>query len=1161
MSKTDPRRPSTSSFEMRPQLSQQDKDAQNLDYYSLLCFAFAFSGIVMKYKICIWMSLLMCCASLANQKTADGGIRAMTSSVSLSVMGLIMSNFEYLNNPFHLPTTMPSTEMKVKLSSSLAYNASNNNAFNRDESLSFIRAFNDTFAEAAKVSQENNRDEIMTWMSNKNMRITFVNGIAYRVEPDGLKIILMDKEQVKTVIQEAHDAVYNAHNGFPATYLRLRGQYYFKRMYSLIKDYVSSCPICLENKSEWKHGMLQSLEIPLNTWLDISMDYLKMPDGLIRKWGVEIKVDCVLIDCCLTAVILVDEIFRLHGVPLSIVCDRDPKFTSGMWKEWMRLLARNMIYVTSHSPEVSNNRFFCDQEIAAIKVKLYDLVLEKKVVKKEKPVTDAEKSRKYDQLEAIKKESKKLTKRMEELEDQKKSRPSTSPPITGYNNIIISIAHVDSIVIDDSNDDHVIDLDDFDFGDDYDNDYQMADNNDDGGNDYYDQSASLSRSTGGYSGTSTSGYNAPPRDLPVTASADNSKWAGSFRWSNEIDRVNKDRFGNRTWRQNQREIINASMDGKDVFVLMPTGGGKSLCYQIPAALSDGITIVVSPLVSLIFDQVSLLESINYPAKALTGSSSQEDVFEIYRDMGRDTPETKLLYLTPEKIVQSERIMQLFESLYERGKFTRVVIDEAHCVSQWGHDFRPDYKRLGMLRTKFPNLPIMALTATATERVKTDVIMNLNMRNSVVFKQSFNRPNLRYFVIKKSSKIIDNMADIIKNNYPGKSGIVYCLSRSDCEKVSQELINKGFKAGYYHANMEPANRSKVQEGWMKDRIKIIVSTIAFGMGINKPDVRFVFHHSLPKSLEGYYQESGRAGRDGLNSHCVLFYSYGDKFRIDNMIQSSNNVREGRDNLTKYLGEQFDKNMCNKTCDNCSSTEPIVQKDVTESAKKILKIIQQVRSEAIGHIVDIFKGSKNQKVLSRKHQELSEHGAGKAIDKDEVERIIHELVFKSIVTEVVSTSPYGGAIAQVRAGPKADTLLRGGVKIILSFRTEKKGKGVVSEVLASPKETISRDLEKFRQYLTDVNAQIAEEAKTAPIHVLQEASIRDMAEKRPRVMKDLEDISGFGSGKRDKYGKQFLIAINKYLEGKASKGDDEKKRKVVDTTPKSDKVARTIKKNKP
>lgn len=492
-------------------------------------------------------------------------------------------------------------------------------------------------------------------------------------------------------------------------------------------------------------------------------------------------------------------------------------------------------------------------------------------------------------------------------------------------------------------------------------------------------------------------------------------------WSKDLLRAFKDRFRLEGFRHNQLEAINATLDGQDAFVLMPTGGGKSLCYQLPAVINTGktrgVTIVVTPLLSLMQDQVDHLTSRGIVAKSFNGDMARSEKQDILESFKMRNPEhhVQLLYVTPEMINKSTAFLNGLQTLYRNNKFARLVIDEAHCVSQWGHDFRPDYKEIGQVRQQFPGVPIIALTATATHNVMMDVKHNLSMNDCKVFSQSFNRANLNYEVRPKVKQSVETIADLINDQYRGKTGIVYTLSRKQTEQIAKKLCDHGISAKHYHAAMAAHEKIQVQRDWQSGRVKVVVATIAFGMGIDKPDVRFVVHQYLPKSLEGYYQETGRAGRDGLPSDCYLFFSHGDIFQLRKFIDDSDgnaaqkdrqkemlnrvvmfceNTRDcRRSQLLHYFGETFPSGKCGKTCDNCRNAFPHETEDRTELAKAVLEAVMYYKRLTMIQCTDVLLGKKKDKDEELQHF----HGAAKNLQKYEIFRIINSLAAERALGE--------------------------------------------------------------------------------------------------------------------------------------------------------------------
>ncbi|EXJ75786.1 uncharacterized protein A1O5_00293 [Cladophialophora psammophila CBS 110553] len=544
-----------------------------------------------------------------------------------------------------------------------------------------------------------------------------------------------------------------------------------------------------------------------------------------------------------------------------------------------------------------------------------------------------------------------------------------------------------------------------------------------------------------------------------------------YPWSKEVYSTLRKIFHLQEFRHNQLEAINATLGGKDAFVLMPTGGGKSLCYQLPAVVQSGrtagVTIVVSPLLSLMQDQVDHLQKLHIQAVLVNGQTSNEHRNYILQALRSNEPEkfVQLLYVTPEMLNKSEVFFKVFLDLNKRSLLARIVIDEAHCVSQWGHDFRPDYKAVGEVRRRFKNVPVMALTATATENVKVDCMHNLGMDGAEVFTQSFNRPNLTYEVRPKGSKqaVLGSIARLIEESYKGQAGIIYCLSRRTCEDVAKQLQEEyNIRARHYHAGLDAAERIHIQKEWQAGVYKIIVATIAFGMGIDKPDVRFVVHHTIPKSLEGYYQETGRAGRDGGRAGCYLYYGYGDTTSIKRMIEKGDgdwqqkerqkhllrNVVQfcenrsdcRRQQVLGYFNEHFKREDCNDTCDNCNSTSTFETQDFSEHAKNAIRIVQQVSREQVTllHCVDVYRGGKNKKISELQHTKLREYGLGADLARGDVERLFYRLISEDALVEYNKVNTAGFATQYVKPGPRAPEFETGRVTLSMQVLVSPRGK---------------------------------------------------------------------------------------------------------------------------
>ena len=590
----------------------------------------------------------------------------------------------------------------------------------------------------------------------------------------------------------------------------------------------------------------------------------------------------------------------------------------------------------------------------------------------------------------------------------------------------------------------------------------------------------------------------------------------------------KKHFGYDHFRPLQQEIIRDALARRDVFVLMPTGGGKSLCFQLPALIRDGLTIVVSPLISLMKDQVDALQTSGIPATYLNSTLNREEAKARWRGLHRG--EYRMLYVAPERL--------MLETFLERAlnwNIAQFAIDEAHCISEWGHDFRPEYRELKKLRKHLPDVPLMALTATATERVRADIIKELQLRDPRCYVASFNRPNLTYRVVPKSAPY-DQLLAFIRSR-PNDSGIVYCASRKSTDSLARNLTEDGVSAKPYHAGLTAAHRTKHQESFLRDDVRVVTATIAFGMGINKPNVRFVVHYDLPKNLESYYQETGRAGRDGLPSECVLLFSPGDVAKqlhfIDEKSESEARIARAqlrqmvhyaetrecrRMTLLEYFGEKFGQQPCD-ACDNC--LQPRETFDGTVHAQKFLSCVYRIHARhgfgfGLGHVVDVLRGADTEAIRQRNHNALSTYAIGSELKRGEWQAIGRELLRLGLI----ECAP--GKFATLSLTPAGLEALRKRTPIILTKQID------IAEKPAPTRRGAIECDETLFERLRDLRRKLADERNVPAYIIFSDVSLREMARSYPTSTDEFRRIPGVGEQKLRNFAEPFLSEIKSHLD---------------------------------
>ena len=592
-------------------------------------------------------------------------------------------------------------------------------------------------------------------------------------------------------------------------------------------------------------------------------------------------------------------------------------------------------------------------------------------------------------------------------------------------------------------------------------------------------------------------------------------------------------FGFTSFKGEQEAVVQSVLDGRDTFVIMPTGGGKSLCYQLPALMSEGTAIVVSPLIALMKNQVDLLRSFggeNGVAHFLNSSLTRAEAARVKEDIVAGT--TKLLYVAPESLTKKENVEFLSDI-----KISFFAIDEAHCISEWGHDFRPEYRRLRTIFNEIKRVPMIALTATATEKVQEDILKNLDIPGANVFKASFNRPNL-YYEVRPKKDVAREIIRFVKQ-HAGRSGIIYCLSRKKVEEIAEALVVNGIKALPYHAGMDASQRASHQDRFLMEDVDVIVATIAFGMGIDKPDVRFVIHHDIPKSLESYYQETGRGGRDGGEGKCITFYSYKDIEKLEKFLQGKPVAEQEigkqlladtvsyaetgmcrRKYLLHYFGEQLPGDNCG-ACDNCNNP-----KEYFEAKDDLKLMLAAVKESKERHrakfICDLLTGTETSEIKNYKGDKLKSYGAGNDHNEQHWMTVIRQANVGGFLHKDIES--YGNlSLTELGKG-----FLKKPVPITFTKERERVDEDAPDDdIMVSGKGGGAAD-ERLMKMLVDLRHNVAKKNKLAPYVIFQENSLEEMTVRYPITVEELTQITGVGAGKAQKYGKPFVDLIATYVE---------------------------------